>query len=150
MTKKIKDKGKRAPRIRVTDKPAPKIDPHELAKRLGADIVVEVPSFGGGPMGALAAGRWIAERQRKEREKNSMESNRAGCSRGDHVRLWIKGRKMSVSGRVNHFHIGKIIIDCVDGKTREFDVEDIEKSMNFGELMPKEHRPRFGRPKRSS
>jgi hypothetical protein len=148
MADKIKDTGKSARRIVVKDKPKPLIDSMELAERLGADIVIEAPNFGGGPMGAMAAGQWIAERQRKERERNDMDSNRAGCSRGDHVRLWMKGLEMSISGRVNHFHAGNIIIDCVDGKTRKFGVEDIEKTMVFGDLLPPEQRPKFGRPMR--
>lgn len=55
---------------------------------------------------------------------------------------------MSVAGRIRCFNAGSFIIDCVDGKAREFELDEIEKKVVFGRLLPKEQRSKFGRPTR--
>jgi len=142
---KIKDTGKGAPRIVVTDRSKPKIDPYEIAERLGADIVIEAPNFGGGPAGMMAGATWFSARRRSIMEAEK----KMGFRSGDHVRIWLKTAKMSFAGRVRGFDSDiAAIIDGVDGKTRCVSLDDIEKSENFGSLLPKEQRPKFGRPMR--
>lgn len=138
---KIKHKGARQPKIRDISRPARRIDPQELAERLGADIVVEAPNFGGGPMGAMAAVRWVGQRQEEMRKM----SEKAGFKPGDHVRVWTEDAEMSVAGRVRRFQlepVASVVIDCMDGKARTFAVDRIKKMMNFG---PPVELPQVGR-----
>lgn len=128
-------------KIRDTSKPARRIDPQELARRLGADVVIELPDVGDGPIGMAARARWFSKRQAAIRR--GMEE--AGFKPGDHVRIWSKDVEMSVAGRVRWFQLEparSVVIDCVDGRARTLAMDRIERIVNFGAVA---ELPRVGR-----
>jgi len=85
-------------KIKDTGKTARKINPHELVKRLGAKVIEGTPKTGGGVPGMLAGAHFFAQRQRELRAAKKM-----GAPVGNHVRLWIRGKEMSIAGKVSGY-----------------------------------------------